>query len=123
VGSVLLSCGVSAAFVWLRGAQAGSPVEKQEKKHGVEQAKPKEADKSAAPEPTTLASASGSACASAFGTECATLSSEKPAALPRAVFALRLPVEKSAIPRSYTGGVMQDRGCGRSCFHAVERLR
>jgi cytoskeletal protein RodZ len=62
-GFVLLSCGVLAAFAVLHGCgQANSPVESQEKEHGVELTKPKEADKSAAlqptPEPTTPASTS-----------------------------------------------------------------
>jgi cytoskeletal protein RodZ len=60
---LLLSCAVMAAFVWLQACeQASSPIESQEKEHGVEQPKPKEADTSSVaqptPEPTTPASTS-----------------------------------------------------------------
>jgi hypothetical protein len=60
---MLLSCVVMAAFVCLQACeQASSPLESQEKTHGAEQPKPKEAAKSTVaqptPEPTTPSSTS-----------------------------------------------------------------
>jgi hypothetical protein len=50
---MLLSCVVMAAFVCLQACdQESSPIERQEKTHGVEQPKPKEAATSSVPQPT-----------------------------------------------------------------------
>jgi small-conductance mechanosensitive channel len=50
---MLLSCVVMAAFVCLQACdQESSPIERQEKEHGVEQPKPKEAATSSVPQPT-----------------------------------------------------------------------